>query len=436
MMNDKFIIFQEGKWLILFNKISPELKFIIPECRDFVSEIETINLLNTANYKSNTFLTQDSLSEHYLEKLTICCTDSCNLACRYCYLNAIPPQKKDRNLPFHIAIKAINRILEKYPKINHINFFGGEPLLNLELIYEICTYFKYLKTRGIISVLPNFGLTTNGTILNDKVLTLLSSNNIQVTISLDGPLPIHDYLRQYKIGGGTFDKICQNIIELMNRGFYLDFECTYTMEHYKRGISINNLLDFFFEMFNCSILHIPIVVASLKDSNYFPPYIAKGILLNSIDYSISNLFQSRKSITTFVYRLVNCLSTQIPIRNYCPANGNSIFLNSTGFLYPCSMLSNNHFLLGSYKKLDYERFKILSEMNGDNNENCKHCWAKNICFGCIAEDHMLSNSMISRSSVPGQSEICDVKRELIEHSFRSIFKSYLSSRPLTSRVFQ
>lgn len=425
-MNNNIIIFQEGKWFILFDQLSPELKFILPDYQDFVPKKEITNPLNTVNLNSISLSTQDVLLESYLEKLIICVTDSCNLACRYCYLNTSPKKREDRNLPFKVAIKAINRILEKYHKINHVNFFGGEPLLNLELIKEICAYFKYLKSHNIISVLPNFGLTTNGTILNDEVLTFLGNNNIQVTISLDGPLPVHDFLRKYRIGGGTFGKINRNIAELLNKGFNLDFECTYTMEHYKRGISINNLIDFFYEEFNCSILHIPIVVASFKDPNYIPPRIAKEVLLNSIDYSISNLFHNKKKITTFVYRLIDCLSTQTPIRHYCPANGSSMFLNTTGSFYPCSMLSNNQFLLGNYKKLDSERFKSLKEMNGDNNNDCRLCWAKNICFGCIAEDYMLSNSIISRSSMPGQSEICDVKRELIEHSFRTIFRNYLS----------
>jgi uncharacterized protein len=416
------VVFQEGDWLILFNKTNLELKFTSLR-KDFcTSETDPVDHFRSPPGIERKGANHGLHSISELEKLTISVTDCCNLACDYCYLKKKSAKEKDKELSGRIAFKAINRILEAYCSIHHVNFFGGEPLLNVRLIREICSYFRFLKEREMLGVLPDFGITTNGTILNNEIIDLLDQNSMQITISLDGPMMIHDKLRRDRQGCATFERIDDNIKNLIRNGYIPEFECTYTMQHYKKNITINDLLDFFYNEYNCSVLHVPMVVTSDSDPNYIQAQISREVLFNSIDYSISNLFKGINKTTSFIYRLTNCLSTQTPVLSYCPAIGSSLAINTSGSIYPCGMLSGDDFFLGDFNVFNKYSYELLKMMDRSSYDECKICWAKGLCFGCLAEDYKISNRDIYRSSSPGKSGICDMKRDIIEYSFKTILK--------------
>lgn len=425
------VVFQEGDWLILFDNANIELKFTSLRKDFFISEERHADHFISPPGIERKEANHGLHSVSTLDKLTICVTDCCNLECDYCYLRKKSAEKKNKKLSVQIAIKSINRILEAYRTIHHVNFFGGEPLLNVRLIIEICAYFRFLKEREMIAVLPDFGITTNGTILNNEIIDLLDKNSMQITISIDGPMMIHDKLRRDKQGRATFPRIDNNIRKLIRNGFTPEFECTYTMQHYKEKITINDLLDFFHKEYNCSVLHVPIVVASDFDPNYIPPQISREVLYNSIDYSIANLFNGINKTTSFIYRLINCLSTQTPVHSYCPAIGSSLAINTNGSIYPCGMLSEDAFLLGDFNGFNKHSHELLKPVDPFPNDECSSCWAQGVCFGCIAEDYHISDRNICRSSVQGKSSLCDLKRELIEYSFKTILKYSVSHYSMT-----
>ena len=109
-------------------------------------------------------------------------TGRCNLRCRYCYA----ADQSGDDMSLNTAVAAIDLIGDKPMTIQ---FAGGEPLLNVDLIAEICAY----ATARLHDV--RFALQTNGTLIDDSVTDLIQQYRIAVGVSLDGRVAVNDYLR-------------------------------------------------------------------------------------------------------------------------------------------------------------------------------------------------------------------------------------------------
>jgi uncharacterized protein len=97
--------------------------------------------------------------------------------------------------------------LEIFNKSLVIGFYGGEPLLQYTLIDRIVEYAKMLFANWNL----NFNVTTNGTILDEKIVDFLKRENFSVLVSLDGPRKNHDSKRLYPNEKGTFTDIWNNL---------------------------------------------------------------------------------------------------------------------------------------------------------------------------------------------------------------------------------
>lgn len=133
-------------------------------------------------------------------------------------------------------------------EVNDIMFFGGEPLLTPSAIAAVCEGFTSKQRKP-----PAFSIITNGTVFNDEVKELLTRYNFKVIVSIDGPEEIHDRLRPYASGAGSYQKVASTIAfakaELSNP---VCFECKYTQAHEQAGISPVGLLELIKKEFGLS----------------------------------------------------------------------------------------------------------------------------------------------------------------------------------------
>ena len=121
-------------------------------------------------------------------------TDRCNLGCHYCY-----SKKSNNDMPLDVAYRAVD-LAPKLCNFITIVFTGGEPLLVFENIRRI---IKYSQHRGI----KNFILVTNGVELDNKKVDFFVSNNVAVTISIDGVPEAHNLNRPLPNGKTTWRKV-------------------------------------------------------------------------------------------------------------------------------------------------------------------------------------------------------------------------------------
>ena len=120
-------------------------------------------------------------------------TDICDLSCIYCSSFCDLKGKKVKTMmDFETAKKSIHNALDEFnTKKLKICFFGGEPLLNEKLIYEVVEYCNSLKDYNF-----TFSISTNALKLNDKIIDFISKNNFDsVQISIDGNYEVQNKQR-------------------------------------------------------------------------------------------------------------------------------------------------------------------------------------------------------------------------------------------------
>ena len=119
--------------------------------------------------------------------VTLHVSHACNLKCVYCFADGGAYGGKAVQMKPEVARQAVDWVLGRCRAVgrSHINFFGGEPLLNFPLIQEVV---RYAREQGeALGVQVTFGITTNGTLLSDQVIRFMAEEDVHVMISIDGP---------------------------------------------------------------------------------------------------------------------------------------------------------------------------------------------------------------------------------------------------------
>jgi len=164
-------------------------------------------------------------------------TRDCNLSCRYCYL----PAADNRGADPKASAQWVDRVLTDFPSIRFVKLFGGEPLLAVDVVREVCARIEKWRANGRRL---GISIVTNGTLLDRKAVQILSDHRISITVSLDGSAEIHDYLRPAaRSRVPQWTRIVDGIALARTAGVAVNVEATYTREHKARGISVLDVLS-------------------------------------------------------------------------------------------------------------------------------------------------------------------------------------------------
>ena len=136
-----------------------------------------------------------------MKAIMLILTDSCNLACKYCY------ECNDKHaMTFDAARRIIDSEIQSGKSESFkIYFFGGEPFINFEVLKQI---YQYTETHYSGRV-EKYAVTTNGTLVHGSIQTWLYErrDKFEITLSLDGTQEMHDRNRINKFGTGSFDMV-------------------------------------------------------------------------------------------------------------------------------------------------------------------------------------------------------------------------------------
>ena len=154
-----------------------------------------------------------------MDKITLQITQNCNLRCTYCIysenLNLGQRSHSQNVMSFETAQKSLDFYRNHSIDSEQISigFYGGEPLMEFELIKKIVRYSESIfEGRKII-----YSVTTNATLLTDTIIEYLVENRFNVLVSLDGPKEIQNRNRKFPNGQGSFDIAISNIRKLSRR---------------------------------------------------------------------------------------------------------------------------------------------------------------------------------------------------------------------------
>lgn len=150
-------------------------------------------------------------------------TNQCNLACTYCYEYGEDKIVDTENgaqpkfMSLETAKQSVDFMLREAgeAKSAHLTFFGGETLLNFNVLKETIPYAR--QRAAELGKDVDFSLTTNATLLKPDVIQYLIENQVGVTISFDGPPEIQNKFRVFHNGTGSYDIVAPRIKELLQK---------------------------------------------------------------------------------------------------------------------------------------------------------------------------------------------------------------------------
>ena len=143
--------------------------------------------------------------------VALCLTHNCNLRCTYCYSG----EKTARSMTADAARRAIDFLGDSRNGSCTVTFFGGEPLTEIGLLKEIVAY-----SRGRNGDRIRFRMSTNGTLLDRKLIEYLKANEIYFVLSIDGNGEQHDRCRRFAGGEGTYAKVSRHLDDILELNPY------------------------------------------------------------------------------------------------------------------------------------------------------------------------------------------------------------------------
>ncbi len=163
-------------------------------------------------------LAQPGVCDSHLGHLVLTLTERCNLRCRYCLHGADLDWVRDhgvKSMSFETASRAVGYFLDRSDpdKAPVISFYGGEALLEIDLIEKIVDVARaHDRGREV-----TFAIYTNGVLLDDRATDLIAREKMHLQVSLDGPREIHDKNRIGADGSATFDQVTEGVDRLLSR---------------------------------------------------------------------------------------------------------------------------------------------------------------------------------------------------------------------------
>ena len=150
---------------------------------------------------------------------------TCNLNCSYCFAAQGKYHGERALMSFETGKRALDFLVEHSGtrKNLEVDFFGGEPLMNFEVVKQLVAYARSIEKEAGKNF--RFTLTTNGVLLNDEVTEFANRECHNVVLSLDGRKEVHDRLRKTVNGQGSYDLIVPKFQDFVqkrgNRGYYV-----------------------------------------------------------------------------------------------------------------------------------------------------------------------------------------------------------------------
>ncbi len=316
------------------------------------------------------FTPSDSL-EHlpYVEDLNfwLQVTDSCNLACSYCYIPSLNSNQLFRSDLFDVLTRKLQGV--NGLRTVSIKLAGGEPLMAFKKWHANVAKLKKVLAEEKIEL--QLRLITNLTTLTDSMIDFIKNYDIAISVSLDGLAAYHDKNRIYTgTQKGTFEVVDKNIKRLQHAGITPSVMVTVTSENHK---GIPDLVGYLIKN------DITFRLADAKGG-----YIDPGEFLSAME-KVSDVVQAGVDDGFPVSRriVVSDLRTHYPSSTPCSMGKNAAAIYLDGSVYFC------HTEFGKGKPLghlddDEGLLDIIQkgrERHFGLSDDCQQCEYRLICAG-------------------------------------------------------
>ena len=338
---------------------------------------------------------------------------TCNLNCSYCFASQGKYHGERAVMSFEVGKRALDFLVENSGNRRNleVDFFGGEPLMNFEVVKELVAYARSIEKEKGKNF--RFTLTTNGLLIDDDVIEFANRECHNVVLSLDGRKEIHDRFRVDYAGNGSWERIVPKFQKFVasrgGKGYYM--RGTFTHANPDFLTDIETMLDLGF-----TELSMEPVVCAPDDPSALTEEDKKIVLEQYEKLAELMLKRDREGRPfTFYHYMIDltggpCIYKRI---SGCGSGTEYMAVTPWGDLYPChQFVGEEAFKLGNvYEGVTHpEAQEQFKNCNVYAHPECRDCWARLYCSGGCA-----ANAYHATGSVTGvYKDGCDLFRKRME----------------------
>lgn len=326
----------------------------------------------------------------------------CNMACRYCFAESGSYGGMSVLMSEDIAKKAldvwIGQLNDKIPKATLI-FFGGEPLLNYNVIKFSIDYLNEQLKNHKLQV--EYALTTNGTLLNEDNLTYFKINNLIPVISIDGGPATQNKNRPFKTGQDSYLTMLDKVRLL--KKYFNTLQARVTVTHDDVGLFYDNVTH----LWEIGFSHVSFEPVTLNESQMSLTLEDMAQLsrqITDLDNLMLDYMKQRKvKIMNTVLKI--CRAIHFRERNHlCSLKKlNTLVVTPEGDLYSCQRMidQGERYRLGNIRNI-ISNLPLQAAVSSvtqihEIEEKCILCYARNICNGCCPAVNKIYNGDFNQS---------------------------------------
>lgn len=329
-------------------------------------------------------------------------TSSCNLVCKYCFAQG-GDYGDDKGIMKSNILSNLEHFIYNNvtsTKTVRIEFFGGEPLLNPEMIENIFKCCEKIKNESQIEFI--YRISTNLTILPENIFNIFLKGNFIVSVSIDGGEQTQNFNRPGKSGNGYYNSIIQNCIRLRSSSDKIILVARMTVFSEIKSLISNvkelqqlNIFDYFqiYPAFIPENINEGIISdKNLWKNNNIKYLIPDKIFTEYIDFISQYRFlfssQNRFKGNLEFERIADLILNRKIVNSFCSGGRNYFTISADKSIVPCHrFIGNDKFKVGY---LDGEFIKPIEwQTNYLNIPQCSECWGRYLCGGGCKQQNFI-----------------------------------------------
>lgn len=315
----------------------------------------------------------------------------CNLACRYCFAEEGEYHGRRALMSYETGKQALDFLVKNSGNRRNleVDFFGGEPTLNWQVVKDLVRYGRSIEKKYNKNF--RFTLTTNGVLLNDEIMEFCNQEMGNVVLSIDGRKEVHDRMRPFRGGQGSYDLIVPK---------YQKFaESRHQEKYYVRGTFTHYNLDFAKDVLHMADLGFKQIsiepVVAPPGADYAIREEDLPTIMEQYDILAAEMVKREKEGRgfNFFHFMIDLTGGPCVYKRLSGCGSGTEYLAVTpwGDLYPChQFVGMDGFCLGNVKDgiLRPDICDQFRECNVYSKKECSECFSRFFCSGgCAANSY-------------------------------------------------
>ena len=369
----------------------------IIECFEQLEELKEVGKLFTPDTFESIAGELKQKTSGVIKALCLHVAHTCNLNCSYCFASQGKYHGDRAVMSLEVGKRALDFLIENSKGRTNleVDFFGGEPLMNLDVVKELVAYARTREQECGKNF--RFTLTTNGMLIDDDLIEFANKEMSNVVLSLDGRKEIHDRFRVDYAGKGSWEQIVPKFQKLVNaregKNYYMRGTFTHANPDFLEDIK--QMLDLGFNELSME----PVVCAendpsALTDEDL--PIVLEQY--EKLAYLMLERHREGRPFTFYHYMIDlkggPCIYKRV---SGCGSGTEYMAVTPWGDLYPChQFVGEEKFRLGDVwtgvTNTDVQN--DFASCNVYSRPECKDCWARLYCSGgCAANAYHATGSV-------------------------------------------